>query len=75
MLLLTADLIGEGEHTATIDLSGFDPRLHFLTLAFYDESEVDSEVRIGNFQMVSIPEPATLLVAGAGVVIVYFRRK
>ena len=75
MLLLTADLIGEGEHTATIDLSGFDPRLHFLTLAFYDESEVDSEVRIGNFQMVSIPEPATLLVTGAGVVIVYFRRK
>ena len=75
MLLLTADLIGDGEHTAVIDLSGFDPHLHFLTLAFYDQSEMDSEVRIGNFQMVYIPEPATLLFVGASVVTVYFRRK
>ncbi|PIR59726.1 MAG: hypothetical protein COU68_04045, partial [Candidatus Pacebacteria bacterium CG10_big_fil_rev_8_21_14_0_10_45_6] len=67
MMLITGDLVGTGVQLGDIDLSGLDPRIHFLTFALYSTGEENAQISIGKFQMISVPEPATLFLAGAGI--------
>jgi len=74
-MLITGDLVGTGVQLGDIDLSGLDPRIHFLTFALYSTGEENAQISIGKFQMISVPEPATLFLAGAGIAVAIFRRK
>lgn len=54
-----------GIQTGSIDLSGFEPGTQLVTIALHSYGEANADISVGNFRVLSVPEPSiTLLFFG-----------
>ena len=66
--IITGQLVGTETYTSDIDISDLAIGDHVLSVALYDYGGSDASVDVGNFTMISVPEPSTAALLAAGVV-------
>ena len=66
--IITGELAGTDTFTSDIDISDLIEGGHILSVALHSYGDANASVDVGDFTMVSTPEPSTLVLLGAGVI-------
>jgi formylglycine-generating enzyme required for sulfatase activity len=70
------ELIGSDIESTTIGISGLEPGEHAITIALHNYGEQNASVYVGDFQLISVPEPRTLsLLALAALCLAGYARR
>lgn len=76
--VVTGEFAGTGLQVGSFDISDFSLGLHVMTVALHDYGTAPAQFSIGDFQVVSVPEPSTLallLIASLALGGIAFRRQ
>jgi hypothetical protein len=65
--VVTGLTAGADQQTGWIDISDLTPGIHIMTVALQNYGSANADVEVTNFEVSSVPEPATLLVLLIGL--------
>jgi hypothetical protein len=66
--VITGNMAGRDAYTTDIDITDLTSGDHILSVALNNYGDANASVNVTDFTMVSIPEPTTMVLLGAGVV-------